>query len=71
MAAVAKAIANARSTGNANLRGRNLTSVPSALYDEDEQLGQESKWWEVRVRSEPRQRGLMQPVAPGLGNHQD
>ncbi|GAX78678.1 hypothetical protein CEUSTIGMA_g6116.t1 [Chlamydomonas eustigma] len=47
MSAVAKAIASARSSGNANLSGRGLTQVPSALFNSDEALGVDAKWWEV------------------------
>jgi hypothetical protein len=48
MSAVAKAIASARSTGNANLSGRGLSQVPPALFNSEESLGVDAKWWEVR-----------------------
>ncbi len=54
--AVMKALASGRSSGIVLLGGRDLDSVPKALYDPDEPIpGGEANWWQVRVAWEREQ----------------
>lgn len=74
--AILKAVAASRNTGTANLSGKGLTEVPSALYDFDQPLpavaagGSESKWWEINELAKvDLSRNSLMRCAELTGNH--